>query len=137
MRRFANSPVVRWAATLAWIGLILVLMLTPSDRAVVDNTSDAFGGTDLTDAIGHGILYGVLAILWWAALACYGEVHKTFWLAMALVAVLGVTLEIAQYWVPERGPSLLDFVANLVGIAGVMIGYQVWPHLLTALISPK
>jgi hypothetical protein len=56
MQRVVDSPVVRWAAALAWMGLILVLMLTPSDRAVVEETSSTFGGTDLTDAIGHVIV---------------------------------------------------------------------------------
>jgi VanZ family protein len=124
MQQIVDSPIVRWALALAWTGMIMVLMLTPSDKAVVEETSNSFGGTDLTDTVGHVILFGVLALLWWAALACRGDARAALWRGVGWAAALGVALEIAQHWVPERGVSVLDLVANVGGAVSIWIGLR-------------
>lgn len=99
---------------MAWTILIGVLMLLPSDTQVVDRTSGTFGGTDLTDAVGHVVLFGILTALWYAALLARPAALIR---AAALALGLGIVLETAQSVVPGRGFSLLDFGANVLGPA--------------------
>lgn len=137
MKYVLDQPVLRWGIALAWTGLILILMLTPSDKPVVEDTSATFGGTDYTDAIGHVVLFGTLALLWWAALACHKPIPTAFYRALGLSLLLGISLEIAQNWVPERGTSLLDLFANASGIACFALVYHRYPRLLIKLIAPS
>ncbi len=136
IRRLLDQPVLRWGIALAWTGLILILMLTPSDRPVVEDTSATFGGTDYTDAVGHLVLFGTLAVLWWAALACHRPISTAFYLALSLSLLIGISTEIAQNWVPERGTSLLDLIANTSGIAAFALAYRTYPTFLKTLIAP-
>ena len=114
-------PLVRWAAALAWAGLLVALMLLPADavRALYP-----FRGSELTDAAGHVVLLGVLVALWWWALV----VRLASWRALAVAGgiglALGVVTEVGQLLLPARGASPLDLAANLlgVGLAVLLIG---------------
>jgi len=106
--------VLRWAAALIWTGLVLFLMLSPGKDSTADALSRSFGGTDLTDSLGHVVLYGVLTILWDGALqAERPDGHR---LALMVGLALGLLGECLQVFVPYRGVALLDFAANLTGV---------------------
>jgi hypothetical protein len=101
---------IRWIAALAWTALVCALMLLPgNDGGVVDDTSTFFGNRDLTDAIGHVALFFALAALWQWALRDRRR-------AIGLAAALGILTEGAQSLVPDRGASLLDLGANVLGV---------------------
>lgn len=135
MKHRINDPVLRWSIALIWTGLILLLMLTPSDQPVVEDTSATFGGTDFTDAVGHVVLFGALALFWWAALTYSREYSTAHNLGLGLALLLGIALEIAQHWIPERGTSLLDLGANIGGVFGLALIYRTFPTWLTTLIK--
>jgi VanZ family protein len=106
--------VLRWSAALVWTALVLYLMLSPGKDSTADDLSRSFGGTDLSDAVGHVILYGVLTILWDGALqADRPGGHR---LALMVGLALGLLGESLQVFVPYRGVALLDFAANLAGV---------------------
>ena len=136
MKHLLDQPVLRWGIAVAWTGLILMFMLTPSDKPVVEDTSATFGGTDVTDAIGHVILFGTLALFWWAALACHWSISNALYIALVISLCLGVFTEIAQNWIPERGTSLLDLVANACGVGCFALAYRSFANWLNPLISP-
>ena len=115
-RTLTRHALLRWALALGWTALVCLLMLLPGEDSVAEDTSGFFGGTDLTDAAGHVLLFGALAILWYAALTCSLAPSAAFWRALGLAAVLGVLLETGQSLVPDRGMSLLDFSANALGV---------------------
>jgi VanZ family protein len=106
---------VRWSAALLWTALVCALMLLPGRGTVVEDTSRAAGGTDLTDAIGHVILFGILAGLWWGALAPRRGWSAALRIALGVALVLGLLAEAGQSLMPDRGVSLLDFLANELG----------------------
>src|SRR5690606_35740104 len=71
--RMRRSTILRWAAAVGWTVLVVALTLLPGSSRVVHDTSAWFGGTELTDAIGHFLLFLVLAVAWQGALASWLE----------------------------------------------------------------
>ena len=115
MRR---APLIRWPLTLAWTALVVYLMTTGGPGTPADALSDLAGDTDLTDALGHIFLFGVLAALWAWSL----DSHLPGWRALAAATVialaLGATTEGLQASIPGRSLSLLDAAADLLGVLG-------------------
>jgi VanZ family protein len=98
-------------------------MLSPSgDGTTVSWVSKSFGGTEITDAVGHIIINAILALLWCWAISSYTTTAK-----MTLIILVGGIIwcfgaELSQFFVPERGASLIDLVANIVGVlTGLMV----------------
>lgn len=115
LQRAARHPLPRWTATLAWTLLVCLLMLLPGEDSIAEDTSGFFGGTDMTDAFGHVLLFGILTALWYAVLVCYLAPAPALRGALVVGAACGLLLELGQGIVPQRGPSLLDLTANVVG----------------------
>jgi len=90
-------------------------MLSPSD-GTVKTISGFFGGTEITDAIGHVILIGVDCILLYGVMMHYFSQATTRKLAGIFTLVLGITLELGQLFIPSRGASLIDLIAAVVGV---------------------
>ena len=111
-----RHPLLRVAAALGWTALACLLMLLPGKGTVAEDTSNFFGGTDSTDALGHVLLFGGLTVLWYAALGCWLAPAPALRVALVLGAAFGLLLEVGQGFVPERGISLLDFTANALGV---------------------
>lgn len=124
MRRIAHSPALGWLAVLAWLALVGFLMLAPGEGSLVENTSRAFGGTDLTDALGHVVLLGTLAALLAHALSFHLPSDRSLWLAAAIAITIGTALELAQLLAIDRGASLLDLAANWLGPAAAVVWLQ-------------
>ncbi len=110
-----EHPVVRWLVTFAWTALVIALMVTPGDEPLVTGLSDAFGDTDLTDAAGHVVLCAVLTILWQWALIAHIPPSHALRIALGVALALGTSVELLQMFVPNRGVSLLDLLANWLG----------------------
>ena len=115
LSRYLQSPTVRWALTLAWTALAMKLMLSPSgDGTAVSWVSQLFGGTETTDAVGHIIINVILAWLWCWTISLYATPLKT----TRIVLIGGITwcfgAELSQFFVPERGASLLDLMQTLL-----------------------
>lgn len=119
----AENPIVRWSAALLWSVLTTYLMVWPGRGTPVGRLFSFFGGTELAGTVGHVILCGMLVWLWYQALR--GQLRPP-WVLGVVVAIglgLGVVTELVQLFVPSRGASLLDLLANLLGVglaAGVI-----------------
>jgi len=108
----AWGPAATWAAVLFLLselrGVPLVVFLATHDKIV------------------HGVLYAVLgALLGWAWYAA-GRRPAHVWV-IALGWLYGAVDELHQAFVPNRIPSLSDWVADAIG---VLIGYVVAISLL-------
>ncbi len=117
---------LRWTLALSWTAFCLLLMLLPDEGTIVNALSLAAGGGDLTDALGHVFLFGVLTLLWYAALL--GRESKTpamrqrdLWVAVGVGWLVSTASEVGQAFVPGRGMALLDLVANIFGPAVVLL----------------
>lgn len=90
-------------------------MLSPSD-GTVKNISGLFGGTEITDAIGHVILIGVEFSLFHFVLLHYLPEKRALWIATILILTFAIILELAQTMIPSRGTSLIDIAAAFIGV---------------------
>lgn len=120
-----QSAVFRWALTLTWTVLAAILLLSPgSDGSTVAKTSALFGNTETSDAIGHVIINAILAFLWCWTISLYASTAKTTRLILIGGLIWCFVGELSQFFVPERGTSLLDLGANIVGVVIGLVGYR-------------
>ena len=117
-----NHPGSRIALALGWTTLVLTLTLLPGNNPLIDRTHVLFGGTDLSDATGHVLLWGFLAMFYYRVLRLRYPIRQAVGMAMLIVMAIGVATEIAQGFVPDRGPSIFDVAADWLG-AGT---FYVW-----------
>lgn len=115
MRRLTHQPVIAWLAFGLWLAWVVFLMLSPGEDSVAEDLSGAFGASELTDALGHVGLFGVLTALLFHALRLHVPVERALKGAAVFVLALGSVLEPAQLLVYERGAALLDLAANWAG----------------------
>jgi len=115
---------VRWLVTLAFVGLIVVLSVTPG----VEKTGDSMfvwlvvhTATPVQKALHVGI-YAALAMLWmWTLEPIESRLLR---IVVALIASvgLGALLEWHQTRVPGRFGTVLDVILNAAGaIAGLLL----------------
>ena len=122
---YFQSAIVRWVFTLIWTALAASLLLSPGNEGgTVSGVSKLFGGTETTDAIGHVIINVVLSVLWCWTINLYTSIAR-----MTRLILIGGILwcfgaELIQHFVPERGASLLDLAANILGVLIGLIGYR-------------
>ena len=119
--RILRHPLPRVTAALGWTVLVCLLMLLPGKDSIAEDTSGFFGGTDITDAFGHVLLFAMLTVLWYAALTCWLAPAPALKAVLAIGTVFGLLLELGQGVVPERGISLLDFAANALGVLAATV----------------
>lgn len=114
-----NTPAfVRWGLTLLWTGGQVLLMLSPSgDGTPISWISRLFGGTDFSDAVGHVLIFAMLALLWQWALRTHVAPQPARHTALLIAVLLGTATELGQHFVPNRGANLWDLAANLSGAA--------------------
>lgn len=115
MRRFTHHPAIAWGCVGLWLALVVFLMLSPGEDSLAEDLSGAFGASEITDALGHMILFGVLTALTAHALSFHLPGERAVTIAVGVVLALGSVLEPAQLLVYERGASLLDLGANWTG----------------------
>jgi len=118
------NPVISWILVISWTILTIVLLLKPGNDAM--NYAFTFSSffqffffsqislKDLSEAMGHVILFGVLTILWQRALIM-SAFSNAFVLTIIIVIILAICTEIGQYFV-NRSSLFLDLLANFLGI---------------------
>ncbi len=122
---YSQSAIVRWTLSLTWTTIAVSLMLSPSgDGTTVSGVSKLFGGTETTDAIGHVIINMILAFLWCWTISLYASAPKTTRLILVGGIIWCFVAELTQHFVPERGVSLLDLAANILGVLIGLIAYR-------------
>jgi VanZ family protein len=107
----------------------LYLFLAPAEKdSSVSSVSSFFGGTDITDAAGHVVLNSLLIFLWlWTSVHYSSRYQKS----IIIVGIIwAVVTEFLQTYIPGRGGSLLDMIANSIGIiAGIWLYSVLRNHL--------
>jgi VanZ family protein len=96
------------------------LLLWPSKGSSVENVSSFFGGTDFTDALGHVALMGIETALLYGLFRYYAPRHASRY-ALGSAMLLGLILEVAQRWIPDRGSTWYDLAANWMGAVMLLV----------------
>ena len=112
--RLRSSIALRWAAVIAWMGVIFFL----SSRPDLPNFAPGLPG--LEEIGGHLTVYAVLAALLWWALHGSGVRYPATW-ALVLAVVYGATDEYHQSFVPGRTMSVSDLMVDLIGAGAVLL----------------
>jgi len=109
MKILRESQIVRWAAVVAWMGLIFFLSAQSRLPQVMPP-----GLPQIQDVIGHFTVYAVLAGLLWWALRGAGVRRPLLW-ALVVAVLYGVSDEYHQSFVPNRHPDVIDLATDFAG----------------------
>jgi hypothetical protein len=124
MDALLSIPVAyRWIATLAFIGVIIALSVTPGVERPDDNLFSWLyinTSTPVQKAL-HIIAYAVLAGLWMWTLAGITSTPVRLAISFVLSLCLGVALEWYQTTVPGRYGTITDVILNTIGTIGGLI----------------
>ena len=125
MHQFLSlPPAYRWLITLAFVGLIVVLSITPGKSQAGDSMFVwliAHTPT-LVQKIMHIACYAAIAALWIWTLEAIESTPLRLSLALTLAVGLGVVLEWYQTMVPGRFGTIVDVVLNAIGaVAGLVL----------------
>lgn len=113
--RLQQQP-IRWLIPSGWTFIILYLTLSTGDNQNVSWVSKMAGGTEITDALGHLVMFTMLVLLWhWAGSAHYPAM-AVLKVVTPLCFLFGISVEASQHWIEGRGMSWLDFLANGGGV---------------------
>lgn len=104
---------------LGWLLVLVTVWFSLTPRPPMLNVDNG-------DKVGHFLAYAGL-MFWWAALA------RRRWRAALFLLLLGLAMEIAQGFTPNREPSLLDMLANSLGVAGGLLVSHLLPDWLLRL----
>ena len=118
MKTLRKNRPLRWAAVVAWMGLIFFLSAQPQLPNVMPS-----GLPQFQDVIGHFTVYAVLAALLWWALRGKGVRHPLLW-ALAATVLYSLTDEFHQSFVPNRHPDVFDLATDLAGAVTAL--FIVW-----------
>jgi len=118
----ATPTRLRWAAVVAWMGVIFWL----SSRSTLPRPPGASPG--LVSILGHLGAYFVLTLLLaWALLALGRPLRETLATAWVVAILYGISDEIHQHFVPNRHPGAFDVATDAVGAAIALV--LVWWRL--------
>jgi VanZ family protein len=132
---YLQIAVVRWIITLTWTAITMKLMFSLSgDGTTVSRVSRLFGGTDITDVVGHVVINAILALLWCWTISLYTTIAKTTRIVLISGIIWCFGAELTQFFIPERGTSLIDVVANVIG---VIIGLMIFRLMLVFSIKQR
>jgi VanZ family protein len=123
MRFLRENCAVRWAAVVAWMGLIFYLSAQPRLPLVLPP-----GFPQIQDVIGHFTVYAVLVVLLWWALRGTGVRRPQLW-ALAVTVLYSFTDEFHQSFVPNRHPDVFDLATDLAGaVTALVIVWRLGAH---------
>lgn len=117
-----DRQALRWAAAVAWMGLIFYL----SAQSTLPSLAPFVPG--LQAIAGHVGAYAVLAVLLQGALAGAG-VQRAGWWAIVLAALYGMSDEFHQSFVPGRDPDVFDLAMDTVGASAALLARWLWIRL--------
>src|SRR5689334_23350484 len=108
VRKFIS---LRMIVLLFWAIFALILTTQSDHLSVVHLMTSTIGVTDAGDAIGHGGLFGMLALLLYLVLSKWLSTFYALLPAMIVALLLGAGTEWAQTLVSDRDASIVDLLA--------------------------
>ncbi len=123
MKTLRKNRSLRWAAVVAWMGLIFFLSAQPRLPLVMPTALP-----QIQDVIGHFTVYAVLSVLVWWALRGAGVRRPLLWVLAATV-LYSLTDEFHQSFVPNRHPDVFDLATDLAGaVTALLIVWWMGAH---------
>jgi VanZ family protein len=105
-----RTSLLAWLPVLAWAALIFWFS-AQSDLRVAPDASLDF----VLRKLGHMVVFGILALLAWRALASTTSLDRPWAWALLLTIAYAATDEIHQAFTEGRGPSVVDVGIDTLG----------------------
>jgi len=127
--RYRSLGFVRWLIAPILTALLVVLLVQPGDQPII-NTGIQEGPPSLERNLffisGHIVLFTLLVMLWRWTLAPRFIPASALLLATLIALVIGASTEFAQAFVPGRGSTWIDLLANGIGIVLALVAVRLW-----------
>ncbi len=124
MLQFLSLPIIyRWLITLVFVGIVVVLSVTPGRFQTGDSVFVwiVANTPTLLQKIMHVAIYATLALLFMWALETIESRLTRIVLTLVLAFSLGIVLEWYQTMVPGRFGTIVDVLLNVSGaVVGVV-----------------
>jgi VanZ family protein len=136
--RSKSLQLLRWTLAPTTTILLVILLVQPDQQPII-NTGIPPGPPTLTRDLffitGHILWFTLLVALWRWTLTMRFHPSSALLLAILIAFVLGTSTEFAQRFVPGRGSTLVDLLANYAGIAFAVIGVRYYEARRSILAS--
>ncbi len=124
MLQFLSLPTIhRWLITLAFVGVVVVLSVTPGRFQTGDSIFVwiVANTPTLLQKIMHIAVYAALAMLFmWSLESIKSQVSRIV-LTLVLAISIGVVLEWYQTMVPGRFGTIVDVMLNSIGVIAGLV----------------
>jgi len=121
-------PVVRWAITLTFVMIVVILSITPGKSQVGDSVFVWLVANTPTplQKLMHFVIYAALVWLWAWTLEAIKSRNLRLVLAFVLAISLGSALEWYQTRIPGRFGTIVDALLNILGaIVGLVVAFLI------------
>jgi len=121
-------PVVRWAITLTFVMIVVILSITPGKSQVGDSAFVWLVANTPTplQKLMHFVIYAALVWLWAWTLEAIKSRNLRLVLAFVLAISLGSALEWYQTRIPGRFGTIVDALLNILGaIVGLVVAFLI------------
>lgn len=113
--RLTNQQIIKLWQIAFWLTLLALLVLTLSPELPRTTLSFAY-----SDKLFHFLAFAAFAFIF---IQAFRKVK--IYQVMIISAIVGVAIEIAQYFIPNRGFSYWDMLADFLGaLSGCLAGRQ-------------
>lgn len=130
LQRWGVPRPVRWLAAVAWLlFLALLLVRTEEQTAAITHIQPAPPSLEreIFFTLSHVGGFFILAGLWWWALRPHFKKPERVFIWMSIITlVFGAVTEYAQNFVPTRGATWVDFLANVAGVLLFIVLVRFW-----------
>ncbi len=113
---------------LGWAALALFVTTQPGSHPLVQWLNHTIAQNSLGGAIGHGGLFAVLTIIGYCGLRMWCNRAVALALAMLVALTVGTGTEFYQLLVDGRNATLVDLLANWLGV--FMVGFALVSGML-------
>lgn len=104
---------IPFAKSLFWLSVIAILIVSLMPGTASKTIADV-------DKLLHFFAFLFLSFLLWSAY----KLPRPFLTSVFLLSAFGLTIELLQYFVPNRIFSLIDFAADIAGVLAGAVLYK-------------
>jgi len=123
---FLNKQLLYWFPVYFYMIFIFYL----SSQSVVPIMGGDIVGLNLSDYVKHSFEYFILSLLVYRAVSNHKVKINSEILTVILSGVYAISDEVHQLFIPGRQFSLLDILADLIGIIIAIISYRIIKKLI-------
>lgn len=128
LQTLSFPPFIRWATTLTFVVIVVILSITPGKSQVGDSVFVWLVANTPAplQKLMHFVIYAALVWLWAWTLEAIKSRNLRLLLAFVIAISLGSALEWYQTKVPGRFGTIVDALLNILGaIVGLVVAFLI------------